>query len=334
MDVLQVGSACVTFTPSATPGIAALTGLQELKLMRVLVVDPAVLAGSASSLTKLELGQAWIDSSLTALVRILRQMQQLQNLWLCQNPYSEHGNPQVPAPQLSADDCAMLVSPAKLTSLKLWSFGLAPGGAARMFEAGGRALHVLQMTSSSQHHPTPPLTLSDLGSLASAWPQLQQLDLVGSVAAAPAVTAAGLQPAGLPADEDVLPLDNNAPSHDSELDADEHTDVAAVPAMHAGWSALRQMTGLTGLWAGGSELSDDALQELATLTGLKSLTLRRCSQVTAVGLLQLTQLTGLTQLAVEGCNTEGWAEEDVDGSGPYCIELTSEVSCNTEEFSR
>lgn len=77
--------------------------------------------------------------------------------------------------------------------------------------------------------------------------------------------------------------------------------------MLAGWSALLQLTALTELWAGGNEITDGALQELAALTRLKSLTLLPCASITAVGLLQLTQLTDLTYLRVNyDISAEGW----------------------------
>ncbi|WIA39062.1 hypothetical protein OEZ86_005206 [Tetradesmus obliquus] len=119
ITLLHVGRACVTFTPAETPCLARLTALRDLKLMRVLGMDPAVLCSSAGTLTQLQLGLAWDNRSLSALVRMLQHLQQLQSVWLYHNPYGDDRDAEPPAPQLSADDCALLLSPAKLTSLTL-----------------------------------------------------------------------------------------------------------------------------------------------------------------------------------------------------------------------
>lgn len=71
------------------------------------------------------------------------------------------------------------------------------------------------------------------------------------------------------------------------------------------------------------------MQELAALTRLKSLTLLPCASITAVGLLHLTQLTGLTYLRVnDDISAEGWDGGALDafkhdgglvmwGAGPF-----------------
>uniref|UniRef100_A0A383VN45 F-box domain-containing protein n=1 Tax=Tetradesmus obliquus TaxID=3088 RepID=A0A383VN45_TETOB len=309
---LLVTRAHVNFTHTETPGLATLTALRELFLTGVLGVDPAVLSSCASSLTQLAVGQAWDDRSLSSMVRVLPQLQQLQCLLLSHSPYG-NDDPAAPAPQLPADDCALLLSPAKLTSLTLRDIGLAPGGTKRLFTANGGALRALGITffNPRQQH-TPPLTRSDLGSLVKAWPQLQHLQLIGAVAEAPAAAAVAAAAAAAwpqPADEGVASDDDDDAAYESDADEQADAAAAAAPAMRAGWCTLQQLTALTSLRAGSREMGDAALQELAALTRLKSLSLQQCINVTAVGVLQLTRLTGLTSLDVYDTDEKGWSEE-------------------------
>uniref|UniRef100_A0A383VM48 Uncharacterized protein n=1 Tax=Tetradesmus obliquus TaxID=3088 RepID=A0A383VM48_TETOB len=220
---LTVGRAHVTFTPFQTPGLLRLTALRDLLFTRVLGVEPSVLSGCASSLTRLTVRLAWTDSSLSALAHMLPQLQQLQSLCLTNELYGDDAAAEVAAPQVPADDCALLLSPAKLTSLTLREVGLAPGGAQRMFAAGGGALRELCIAGRDPDQQySPPLTRSDLGRLALTWPQLQQLQLVRAVAEAPAAAAAGQQLA-----------DQGVPSsYSNEFNAGHLA--LAVPAVHAG----------------------------------------------------------------------------------------------------
>ncbi|WIA39070.1 hypothetical protein OEZ86_005214 [Tetradesmus obliquus] len=176
---LTVGRAHVTFTPFQTPGLSRLTALRDLLFTRVLGVEPSVLSGCASSLTRLTVRLAWTVSSLSALAHMLPQLQQLQSLCLTNELYGDDAAAEVAAPQVPAEACALLLSPAKLTSLTLREVGLAPGGAQRMFAAGGGALRELCIAGlDPDQQYSPPLTRSDLGSLALTWPQLQQLQLL------------------------------------------------------------------------------------------------------------------------------------------------------------
>jgi hypothetical protein len=137
-------------------------------------------------------------------------MQQLQSLCLSYNEYSSSSPSnfinleKYPAPVLGADECALLLSPAKLTSLSLGGIALAPNGFDRMLAAGSTALVEFNLSYSVwKQQYTPPVTSSGLGRLVSTWPQLQRLALTGAVAAPPKAAAAaaaeGPQQAGWPA---------------------------------------------------------------------------------------------------------------------------------------
>jgi hypothetical protein len=291
----------VDFTPVNTPGLTALTGLRELGLHRVRSVDAAVLSRSASSLTALHIGLKWNASALSDLARIVPQLQLLQRLGLSYAEYSgmrsfffSHSN-RYRVPVLGADECALLLSPAKLTSLSLGGIGLAPNGLSRMLAAGSTALveFCLSFTDGQQQYK-PPLTSSELGRLVSAWPQLQQLRVTGAVA---------------------------APSRQAAVAA-----VTEGP-QHAGWRALQQLTALTCLWVGGDNVTDRVVWDLACLTQLKQLSLHKCLRVTGPGLLQLTQLTGLSWLSINGYNDDDWSRGDEDADICERIHLTSKVNC-------
>jgi hypothetical protein len=329
VHALQVIGADVMFSPSQTPALMRLTALCDLHVVKLLGIDPAVLSGCASSLTRLFMWVRWGDSTLSALVRTLPQMLRLQNLEL--KEYSDNDNPAPNVPQLAADDCALLLSPAKLTSLGLQGISLAPGAAAWLFAAGRTSLRGFSVSPNVRQQSTPPLAISDLSSLVRAWPQLQQLQLAGAVAAAPtaaaAAAAAELEPAGFINGEDILPVDGGT------SDAEELATVVAAPAVHAGWAALGQLTALTSLCTGGRVVTDHTLQELAALTSLKTLVLLQCPDVTAFGLLQLTQLTGLLFFRVSHFNEEGWDRQFVcnsdNGFTDEGLILRSQVSCVT-----
>jgi hypothetical protein len=326
---MQVGGVDVTLSPSETPALTCLTALRDLHVVRVQGVDPMVLSGCASSLTRLFLWVGWDDSTLSALVRMLPHMQQLQSLELKYGEYEPFLDGVSMIPQLAADACAMLLAPAKLTTLRLEGISLAPGAAARLFAAGSTSLRDFGVSfRSSRRNFTPPLAVSDLSNLVRALPHLQQLQLDGAVAPAPAAAAAGaaiyeLAPAGA---VNEVPTDGEDPGSHELIAA-----AAAAPAVHAGWSVLRQLTALTSLCAGGRVIHDHTLQELAALTRLKQLVLLQCHGVTAVGLMQLAQLTGLTRLTVRGVNTTGWPEEiSTDSELGFTdegLQLSSQVSC-------
>jgi hypothetical protein len=198
-------------------------------------------------------------------------------------------------PVLGADECALLLSPAKLTSLSLDGIALAPFGLSRMLAAGSTALveFCLSFTDGQQQYQTP-LTSSGLGRLVSAWPQLQRLRVTGAVA---------------------------APRRQAAVAA------AAQGLQHAGWSALQHLTALTRLDVGGDNVTDRVVRDLACLTQLKQLSLHQCLKVTGPGLLQLTQLTGLSWLSINGYNDDDWSRGDEDDDIYARIHLTSKVSC-------
>jgi hypothetical protein len=89
---------------------------------------------------------------------------------------------------------------------------------------------------------------------------------------------------------------------------------------------VQQLTALTRLYVGGD--SDKVVRDLASLTQLNHLSLHSCRKVTGPGLLQLTQLTGLSWLNVTGYNSKDWARDDLDDDHdiPRGIYLTSDVS--------
>jgi hypothetical protein len=266
----------------------------------VLSIDAAVLSRSASSLTELRIGLKWDASALSSLARVVPQMQQLQSLCLSYNEYSSSSTSnfinldRYPAPVLGAEECALLLSPAKLTSLSLGGIALTPNGFDRMLAAGSTTLVEFNLSYSDwKQQYTPPVTSSGLGRLVSAWPQLQRLGLTGAVA---------------------------VPSHQATAAA------VAEGLQHAGWPALQQLTALTCLRVGGD--SDKVVRDLASLTQLKQLSLHSCRKVTGPGLLQLTQLTALSWLNVTGYNSKNWARDDPDDDDdiPRDIYLTCDVS--------
>jgi hypothetical protein len=161
---LQVIQVDVVFTPTDTPGLAALTALRSLQLQRVRDFDAAALANSAASLTSLQIAHRGQDR-LHHLLRMLPQMQQLQQLelpWL-----GTMGNSRV---QLDANDCLVLLSPAKLTCLKLEGVQLTAEAVSNML-AGSRKAPALRAFGLNYRHQLvydcdyhPPLTPDHLGS--------------------------------------------------------------------------------------------------------------------------------------------------------------------------
>jgi hypothetical protein len=163
-----------------------------------------------------------------------------------------------------------------------------------MLAAGSTALLEFSLSfTDGQQKYKPPLTSSGLGRLVNAWPQLQRLQLTGAVAASTRQAAAA---------------------------------AAAGGPQHAGWLALQQLTALTHLSVGGSPITDKVVRDIVSLTTLKQLSLHICLKVTGPGLLQMTQLTGLSWLNVDGYNDDDWSTGDEDADTFQRIHLTSKVS--------
>ncbi|WIA39069.1 hypothetical protein OEZ86_005213 [Tetradesmus obliquus] len=74
-------------------------------------------------------------------------------------------------------------------------------------------------------------------------------------------------------------------------------------------------------------MDDDVLEQLAAVTRLQSLSLSSPEHdVTGLGMLHLTRLTGLTHLSIDGYDEEGWAKGALDEFEDCRIKLTSEAS--------
>jgi hypothetical protein len=310
--------------PTDAPGLAALPALRHLQLQRMRELDAAVLASSAASLTGLQISHRWDGmGTLRDLLQLLSQMQQLQQLelgWPYKEAYFDG--------QLSADNCSL---PGKITCLRLGSMALTPAAVAYMLSGSRKAptLRAFGLDYSNElmdrQYYVAPLDPDNLGSLVRTWPQLQELDLIGAVAA-PAAAAAMMQEDPESSDLSDVPTDDG-PSDLSE--GEGHAASEEEPATVSGWFALAQLTALTSLALGGRQQGDalvkrELLPMAAALPRLQSLQLLHCPKLSGLGILQLTQLTQLTSLKVDQFNDDDWYHKP--HMGIDWIELTSKVS--------
>jgi hypothetical protein len=85
----------------------------------------------------------------------------------------------------------------------------------------------------------------------------------------------------------------------------EGLDIAEGPATDGGWTEAGKMTGLRRLRIGGPAVTDAALERIAAIPGLRSLTLKACDNVTDAGFARLAAQRGLESLGLWFCKNLG-----------------------------
>lgn len=265
------------FSSNSTPHVSQLTALQHLSLRTVGGCDTSWLGElpSAKGLTNVALDTSHKPSSITALLRALAQLPQLQHLHLrCSDPKS------VGHARLKKDACVALFTLPHLTHLVLEDIELKPkaitAAAKRITAAAKPQEHQLRVLSFQfdEFAAEPDIVEwfepEDLPSLVRCFPQLQRLDITHC------------------------------------LPEDDESNIAALLQL----TGLNRLSIDCGFNVGTDET---AANVLAHMTGLKHLRLWSCDPLTVRGLLALIQLTGLTCLCAVGMSTGGWSHGSLPG---------------------